>query len=507
MEHEVEFLKERLKELEELTQLSQALSSTIEVDETLRTIIESCSTLCRASYALLSLLDPQSSEIVKTLVRSREHEKPTLDHRLHSLITGWVITNKQALRTENILELMKYKNPPESIKHIGPVLALPLAIEGKTIGVLSLANRLGERSFSDDTYRVAQIVSSLAAQFIRRARLHETLFEDNVRLKTELQRQFGNRTIVGETPAIKEVMNKVSIVASSTATVLLIGETGTGKELIARAIHTNGNRASKPYIAINCAAIPASLFESELFGHERGAFTGALEKRLGKFELANHGTIFLDEISEMPGELQPKLLRVLEERTFTRVGSAQEIQLDIRLIAATSVDLPQAVHDGKFREALFHRLNVIPLHLPPLRERREDIPLLANVFMEEFSRGLKHFSPDGLKFLQQREWKGNIRELRNTVERISIFVPSKEITSEQITSLGIAPEIKSTETNNSLFDSMLSENQSGEDVLSSLEKKMVQLAINKTSGNISQAAKLLGIDRNALQRRLEKFGL
>ena len=220
---------------------------------------------------------------------------------------------------------------------------------------------------------------------------------------------------------MEELRRKIAAAAGAEATVLLVGETGTGKELAARSIHLSGPRAEKPFVAINCSAIPATLVESELFGYERGAFTGAAGSQKGKFELAHEGTLFLDEIGEMPLELQPKLLRILEEKSYYRLGSTAEFSSDVRVIAATSKDLYAAAQEGKFREDLYHRLSVLPIHLPPLRDRPDDIQLLAEAFLRESSRGARQFTPDALDTLRRMPWRGNVRELRNAVERVSIF--------------------------------------------------------------------------------------
>jgi len=311
---------------------------------------------------------------------------------------------------------------------------------------------------------------------------------------------------VQESRAIQLILRKISTVAARDASVLLLGETGTGKELIARAIHEQSPRVRGPFIGINCSAIPAPLFESELFGHERGSFTGAAGPQKGKFELANLGTLFLDEIGEMPLELQPKLLRILENRTFYRLGSSIEQKSNVRLIAATSKDLGKAIAEGKFREDLYHRLNVVLLHVPPLRDRSEDIPTLAQAFIREFSGGAKTLAADALEYLQSLQWKGNVRELRNTVERISIFLERKEVSRADLMTLDII-DPGSNSPSASFLKSLVRGNTQGADLLEALEKQLVRLTMEETQGNASHAAKLLGIDRNALLRRLDKFGL
>ena len=296
----------------------------------------------------------------------------------------------------------------------------------------------------------------------------------------------------GETMA--EVRRLVQDVAGTTATVMITGESGTGKELIARAIHLLSSRNKGSFIPLNCAAIPENLLESELFGHERGAFTGAMQARQGKFELAQGGTIFLDEIGEMPLPLQAKLLRVIQERTFERVGGSREIKADVRIVAATHRDLAVEVHEKRFREDLFYRLNVFPLRLPPLRERRDALPLLAEYFIRRFSRDMgkkpARLEPEALRRLRDHDWPGNIRELQNALERAVIIATG---------SIGVAqlPE--------GIASGPLARQDEG--LLKSREREAIMLALKKSGGNRRKASEELGISRRTLQYRLKEYGL
>jgi len=493
-------------EIDSLQDLIRFLGSSNHVEESLNKIIHSCLKVAQAKRGTIVLYETSTLQNVKTLVRNAGDSFGAIDHQLNQLVSGKIMSSDSIFLTNDILREFNYGNPPKHLEDYGPSLAVPLVYEGKKIGVLHLSNGKGGPEFGQNAIELITIIALLSAQFIHKTQLHETLFEDNKRLKEEIALQNDQGTIVGNSAGLQEVFRKISLLSSSDATVLLVGESGTGKELIARAIHYHSARARKPFIAINCAAIPATLFESELFGHEKGAFTGAITNQLGKFELANEGTLFLDEISEMPNELQPKLLRVLESKKFYRVGSHTEVGYDVRVIAATSQNLEEAVNSGKFREALFHRLNVIPLLLPPLRERKEDIPLIANHYLREFSHGTKTFKPDALQFLQSREWKGNIRELKNSVERISIFIRSKEITLKEILDNNVVTNQESLPDIHSALSRFLAENELQKDMLEEVEKILVQIAMRQSQGNVSQAAKVLGIDRNALQRRIDKYG-
>jgi len=501
-----EALRQRIAELEQVNRLAESLGSASGVDDILGRIVEASLNLCRARRVAILLFSPLSREVLKTLVRSAEPTDTSIDHGLNLIVAGWIEHHGTPLLTADLIGELKLKNPAEHLKSIGSVLGVPLVSGGRTIGILNLVNPRGGMKFTQDSLRVALMIATFASQFIERAKLHESLFQENARLKTILRQKQGAREILGESRVVRDLLLKIATVAPTDASVLLLGETGTGKELVARAIHDQSPRADKPFIAVNCSAIPAQLFESELFGHERGSFTGASESQKGKFELAHQGTLFLDEIADMPLEMQPKLLRILEERTFYRLGSSTEQESDVRVIAATGKDMNKAIADGAFREDLYHRLSVVPFRLPPLRDRPEDIALLARSFLQEFTRGAKTFTPDALEYFQKLPWKGNVRELRNTVERISIFVDRKEIGRADLQTLDIIEPGGGTNVG-SFLKSLIRSNDQGTDLLESIEKQLVRLTLDESNGNVSHAAKLLGIDRSALQRRIEKFGL
>ncbi len=324
------------------------------------------------------------------------------------------------------------------------------------------------------------------------------LEERNVQLEQRLDDRFGLHTIVGESAIIREVLDVVRQVAPSRATVLLDGESGTGKELVAQAIHHLSPRAREPLVTVHCASLSSNLLESELFGHEKGAFTGAFERRQGRFEMADGGTLFLDEIGEIDASVQVKILRVLETRKFERVGGNQSIETDVRLIAATNRDLKKMVAEGKFREDLYFRLNVIKLHLPALRERREDIPLLANHFLKEYAREndkrVREISPEAMQLLIHYPWPGNIRELRNTLQRMVVMARGERLAEKDM-----PPELR------------VSAPPTGEEQvtlnLAETEKRLIRKALEQTHGNISKAAPLLGISRRTLHRKLKEWNL
>jgi DNA-binding NtrC family response regulator len=333
---------------------------------------------------------------------------------------------------------------------------------------------------------------------VRRALDHQRLRTEYRYLLSERDEQFDHYGIVGRSRAVQEVIKRAELVAETKSTVLILGETGTGKELVARAIHDRSAQRSMPLIKVNCAAIPEALLESELFGHIRGAFTGATTNKKGKFALADGGTIFLDEIATMSPTLQSKLLRVLQEREFEPLGAERSQRVDVRVIAATNRDLHQLVAQGKFQDDLFYRLNVIPIEIPPLRERREDIPALVEHFIKKHAqrtgRRIERIDDDALAGLQQYEWPGNVRELENTIERAVVLSQGPTITSRAISVLGAAPQASS-----GLPSTKLRPN------IEWVEKETIRRALENAGGVKKDAAELMGISQRALSYYLAKY--
>ena len=325
----------------------------------------------------------------------------------------------------------------------------------------------------------------------------QTLLHENAVLRQALRKEHRFRDLVSKSPAMQRVFELVQVAARSNSTILVLGESGTGKEVFARAIHAESSRCQGPFVAVSCAALTETLLESELFGHEKGAFTGAVARRKGKLEVAHGGTLFLDEVGDISPKLQLDLLRVLEERRFHRVGGNELIEVDVRVIAATNRDLEKAVADGSFREDLYYRLNVIRVTLPPLRERREDIPLLVDHFLERLEVELKRHvrvSPEAMAVLLAHHWPGNVRELRNVLERGAV-VAQGEVVRPADLGLGAAAPARPAETP--------AEPASLEDV----ERRHIAEVLGYSSGNISQAARLLGIDRVTLYTKIRKYQL
>jgi two-component system, NtrC family, response regulator len=342
---------------------------------------------------------------------------------------------------------------------------------------------------------------------IAKALEHRHLILTNRLLYQELEKKYGFPNIVGESKVMHEILALVKRVASTKATVMVTGESGTGKELIARAIHQCSNRAQKPFISVNCAALTETLLESELFGHERGAFTHAVAMRKGRFELADGGTLFLDEVAEMSQALQVKLLRVLQEMEFERVGGNRTIKVDVRVVAASNRDLKEEVEAGRFREDLFYRLNVVHLHVPPLRQRHEDTPLLAAHFIKKYAtenvRGKIRLTPEALKVLVQYAWPGNVRELENVMERAVILCHNQLITPEDLPG-GLVPEAAEAKLD---IDRFVPMHTPLPEALEAIEEQMIRRALEKSGQVQVRAAELLGITKSLLQYKLKKYHL
>jgi two-component system response regulator AtoC len=332
---------------------------------------------------------------------------------------------------------------------------------------------------------------------IKKIESNQRLVAENRYLKRKLEEVEGFPELIGQSSPFKKVLSDIAVIAGADSTVLIRGESGTGKELVARAIHFSSELKNGPFLAVNCAALPETLLESELFGYEKGAFTGAVKRRLGRFELANNGTLFLDEIGDLPLPVQVKLLRVLETKSFERLGGDRSVEVGIRLITATNRDLESKVKDGTFREDLYFRLNVIPIHLPPLRERKDDITLLTEHFINKFSakagKQIEGVTAEARDMLLSYNYPGNVRELENAIERAVVLTRSNVIDKDCLSGFGI-----SLKESTVLSDSL---------VLEELEKKAIREALDRTSGKLIEAASLLGIHRNTLRLKMKQYGI
>ena len=358
------------------------------------------------------------------------------------------------------------------------------------------ASKLGAYDFIEKPLSLEKVLLT-----VNNALSFSKLEQENKALRQEIQRKYE---IVGTSPEIQNLKEQIKIVAPTNGWVLITGENGTGKELVARALHRLSLRAEKPFVEVNCAAIPEELIESELFGHEKGSFTGALTKRRGKFDLANEGTIFLDEIADMSLKTQAKILRILQEQKFERVGGAEVIFVDVRVIAATNRDLKEEMQQGRFREDLYYRLNVIPLEVPPLRRRKKDIPVLVEYFIKEYClenhKELKNVSPEVMSLLVSYAWPGNVRELKNLIERLVIMtrgpvIEAKDIPDPIREEGKVQPELSFLEYN------LL------KDARREFEKRFIMQKLMENEDNISKTAEVIGIERSNLHRKIKSYGI
>lgn len=383
------------------------------------------------------------------------------------------------------------------IKAISPGIVVFIMTAFQSVETAREALRQGASDYIVKPVDAEELLGNIKREFSYR-----DLQRENTLLKERLDEQFTDSNIIARSAMMREVLQSVGLIAPSDATVLILGESGTGKELIANLIHARSPRSKKPFIKINCAALTETLLESELFGHEKGAFTGATGRKLGRFELADGGSLFLDEVGEMSQTTQVKLLRVLQEQQFERVGGTETITVDIRIITATNKDILEEVKANRFREDLYYRLNVVPVQLPSLRERREDIPPLAVYFLDFYSeknqRGFMKILPDALDAMMRYGWPGNVRELENTIERGVIIARSEHLTTEEL-----PPNIRKIAESETGYDSDVTVGGTIKD----MEKEFIARTLVSVAGNRTHAAKILGITRKTLQNKMREYNL
>jgi formate hydrogenlyase transcriptional activator len=513
-----------------LLEINNVLVSSRELPELFRGIVSTLERVIHHDYTSLALLDPVSSllKIYALDFAGREErikKEVTIPREFspagEAIASGIPICARGA-------ELDRY---PSEVMHIlredgiQTVCCIPLTTQSRTFGSLNVASRRLD-AFSGRDIDLLQQVSAQIAIAVENAlafkeidALKNKLAEEKLYLEEEIRSEFNFEEIIGDAPSLKRALAQVEVVAPTDTAALILGETGTGKELIARAIHNLSPRRQRTFVKINCAAIPSGLLESELFGHERGAFTGALNQKIGRFELADHGTLFLDEVGDLPMELQPKLLRVLQEQEFERLGSNRTIKVDVRVVAATNQDLGKQVADRTFRSDLYYRLNVFPIQIPALRERREDVPLLVRYFVQKFSRRLNksvEFVPaEAMNALANYAWPGNVRELENFIERAVLLSPGAELrvpVSELLAEPGTPPAQSGSYTtahHSGPVDGS-ADAPSGISTLEQAERAHILRALQQTHwrlGGPRGAAALLDMKRTTLQARMRKLNI
>src|SRR5580692_2838623 len=425
-----------------LLEVNNVLVTSLELTELFRGIVSTLQRVIHHDYTSLALLDPVTGLLKIHALDFPGRQgllKPEMTVPREASPAGRAIAEGRTIIARGA-EFEQYHSEVVRLlrgEGLQVICCIPLSNRGRTFGTLNLASRRIDVFSSEDIELIQQVAAQIAIAvenalaFKEIDALKDKLAEEKLYLEEEIRSAFNFEEIVGESPAIRRALAQVELVAPAGTTVLILGETGTGKEVIARAVHNLSPRKERTFVKVNCAAIPSGLLEAELFGHERGAFTGAINQKLGRFELADRGTLFLDEIGDIPLELQPKLLRVLQEQEFERLGSNRTQTVDVRVVAATNRDLARLVADREFRSDLFYRLNVFPIHIPALRERPEDVPLLVRYFVQKFSRRLNKsvaFVPaEAMEALAGYSWPGNIRELENLIERAVLLSPGKEL--------------------------------------------------------------------------------
>lgn len=501
-------------ELRLLFEVSRALDGASELGDQLNKILELMAGYTGMMRGTLLLVDENSAEITaEASYGLKDEERLRARYKIGEGVTGKVIQTGKPVIVPNISEEPLFLNRTGARdiqkEHVS-FICVPILIRGKAVGALSADCLFAESVCLEEDMRLLQILASLIARAVQTRRefkaMHSAVVEENRRLQNIVRSNFHPAGMVGSSPAFRHLLLEVAQVSSSGATVLLRGESGTGKELVANTIHANSPRAGKPFIKINCAALPENLVESELFGHERGAFTGAVGVRKGRFEMAHGGTLFLDEIGDMPPGIQVKLLRVLQEKEFERIGGENTLRVDVRLVAATNRDLESMVRIGAFREDLYYRISVFPITLPSLRERQGDIMTLAAHFTEKMSErhGRKNIrvSPEAADLLMSYSWPGNIRELENVIERAVILSESEnEIRAAQLPvwlrdAPSPHPQKPATPSGATL-----------QEALGEVEEHMLEDALTRAGGNMAKAAAMLGITERMMGLRMKKYGL
>jgi Nif-specific regulatory protein len=494
------------RRLSTLLDVSQALSGTLDLRPALHRVLEILGKRHGAVRSIVTLLRDEELHVVA----SDGLDEPTksVRYRLGEGITGRVVESGRPVVVPRVSSEPAFLNrasrrselPHQELSFV----CVPILLNRKAVGALGVDLKFKPERDYDSSVKFLGVVASLVAQAVKIQRLVEEekrrLVDENTHLRQELRERYDFSNIIGSSGPVRQMYEQVAQVAGTNTTVLIRGESGTGKELIAHAIHYNSLRAKKPFIKVSCAALPDSLIESELFGYEKGAFTGAAARKKGRFELAEGGTLFLDEIGDVNLSTQVKLLRVLQEREFERVGGTETVKSNVRLIAATNKDLELAITDGTFREDLYYRLNVFTIFVPPLRDRKPDLLLLADHFVEKFSRehrkSIKRISTPVIDMLVSYHWPGNVRELENALERAVLLCDGQVIHGHHL-----PPSLQTAEASGTVTRVSL------KDAVASYEKDLIQDALKTTRGNRAKAARLLDTTERILNYKVRNYGL
>jgi Nif-specific regulatory protein len=495
-----------VRKLSTLLEASQALSGTLDLRASLQRVLEILGDHHGAIRSTVVLMNEQTGDVQVEASAGAIQPGKRVRYRLGEGITGRVVESGKPIVVPRVsrepMFLHRAAERPELPQQELSYVSAPITLEGRTVGAVGIDLRFKADRDYHRTVKFLGVVGSMIAQAVKVHRLIEAdrqrLVDENTHLRQELKERYDFSNLVGTSGPMRQVYEQVARVARTNTTVLLRGESGTGKELIAHAIHYNSSRVKKPFVKVSCAALPQDLIESELFGYEKGAFTGAQAAKKGRFEIADGGTLFLDEIGDLNLATQVKLLRVLQEREFERLGSTETVRVNIRLVAATNKDLEKAIAAGEFREDLYYRLNVFSIFVPPLRERKPDVLLLADHFLEKFSREhgkhVKRISTPAIDMLMSYHWPGNVRELSNVIERAVVVCDANVIHAHHL-----PPTLQTAEASDTTIKLSLDE------IVSAVEKDALQDALKSTRGSRAKAARLLSTTERIFNYKVRKY--
>ncbi len=500
-------LERKLKEFTVLYEISQLIGSSYDFKEVFSDILNTFHSRLGMNRGTITLLNPATGELeIRAAHGMTEEEIGRGKYLVGEGITGKVVETGEPVVVPQIEKEPLFLNRTQSRENLKKTdisfICVPIKSGLNILGALSVDRLFNEEIAFEEDVRLLSIVASMIAQGLKIQQMvqdeKKQLLTENITLKEKLKERYSLYNIVGTSNKMTEVFQMIERVANTDVTVLIRGESGTGKELVANAVHFNSSRTPKPFLKLNCAALPETLIESELFGHEKGAFTGATEQRMGRFERADGGTLFLDEIGTLNLTAQAKLLRVLQEKEFERIGGGRTIRVDVRIIAATSKDLERSIEEGTFREDLYYRLNVFPIFMPPLRERKTDILLLADYFVEKFNqkhkKDVRRISTPAIDMLTQYHWPGNVRELENCIERAVLFC-----TDRVVHSYHLPPTLQTGERSGTV------PSLSFEEAMKNFEKELIIDALKNSGGNMAEAARLLNTTERIVSYSVKKL--
>lgn len=484
------------KYLQSLFDISQEINSIQEPQQLLEKTLDIALKQLNAGRGFILMRDDKSKELSPRAARNIDEETINSISEISNTAVRKVIAEKKPILTFDTLSDSQFDNSQSIVLHkISSIACVPLMLKGDLIGVIYIDSQEQQANFSRQSLDFLSAFANQVAVAIQNAQLMSSLRQENLQLREEFRRIYAFEEIIGQSKSMQSVFQMMNKVLENTTTVLIVGETGTGKELVARAIHYNGLRREKPFIPVNCASIPENLLESELFGYKKGAFTGASGDKPGLVQLADGGTLFLDEVGEIPLSQQAKVLRFLQEKEIMPVGGSGQVKVDVRVIAATNRDLALEVREGRFREDLFYRLNIIPLQLPPIRERKKDVPLLAQHFLKKLcasvGKDVKGFTPEALQVIMDYPWPGNVRELENAIERAVVLATHTLIHEEDILMREIHAE-KGIETGMTLDD---------------ISKILLEKTLRAYEGNKTRTAEAMGVSLRWVHYKTREWGI